>query len=103
MTREQLPNRRPNETLTFERDGISVTATVGYKPDGTVGELFLNALPQNSTIDVLLSDVAIVVSIALQYGVPLRQLTHAVKRDVFGVASSHVGAALDRISSPEVL
>lgn len=103
MTREQLPNRRLNETQTFERDGIRMTLTIGYKDGGEVGEIFLNALPQNSMIDVLLSDAAIIASLALQYGVPLRQLAHAVKRDVFGVASSPIGAALDRVCPPEVL
>lgn len=27
MSREQLPNRRPNETLEFDRDGIRITLT----------------------------------------------------------------------------
>ena len=96
--REILPNRRPNETRTFERDGIKIILTTGYKPDGNIGEIFLNAIPQNSMIDVLLSDAAIIASLALQFGVPLQQLAHAVKRDGFGIASSPIGAALDRIS-----
>ena len=29
MTRDRLPNRRPNETQEFERDGIRITMTVG--------------------------------------------------------------------------
>jgi hypothetical protein len=53
-------------------------------------------------LDVLMSDAAIISSIALQHGVPLRQLAHAIKRDRFGLASSPIGAALDRISTPEV-
>lgn len=103
MTREQLPNRRPNETQEFERDGIRVILTVGYKPNGEVGEIFLNADRSNSMLDVLMSDAAIIASLALQYGVSLRQIAHSIKRDKFGIASSPIGAALDRISSPEVL
>jgi hypothetical protein len=103
MSREILPNRRSNETQVFDRDGIRITMTVGFKADcTTVGEIFLNADRSNSMIDVLMSDAAIIASIALQYGVPLRQLAHAIKRDNFGVASSPIGAALDRISKPEV-
>jgi len=98
--RERLPNRRPNETQVFERDGIKITLTTGYNPDGTVGEVFLNADRADSMIDVLMSDAAIIASIALQHGVPLQQIAHAVKRDKFGIASSPIGAALDRISVP---
>jgi len=54
-------------------------------------------------LDVLMSDAAIVASLALQHGVPLQQLAHAVKRDRFGIASSPIGAALDRIHVPEVI
>lgn len=103
MTRERLPNRRPNETQEFDRDGIRITLTVGYRPNGEVGEIFLNADRSDSMLDVLMSDAAIIASIALQYGVSIRQLAHAIKRDRFGIASSPIGAALDRISSPEVL
>ncbi|MBH5372824.1 TSCPD domain-containing protein [Bradyrhizobium glycinis] len=103
MTRERLPNRRPNETELFDRDGIRVTITVGYKPDGTVGEIFLNADRSDSMLDVLMSDAAIIASLALQYGVSLRQIAHSVKRDRFGIASSPIGAAIDRICPPEVL
>jgi hypothetical protein len=100
--RERLPNRRPNETQRFDRDGISVTLTVGYKPDGSPGEIFLNADRADSMLDVLMSDAAIIASLALQNGVPLQQIAHALKRDRFGIASSPIGAAIDRISKPEV-
>ena len=43
MSRERLPNRRPNQTQKFERDGIRITMTVGYKSNGDIGEIFLNA------------------------------------------------------------
>ncbi|MCW2130177.1 hypothetical protein M2226_008921 [Bradyrhizobium elkanii] len=103
MSRERLPNRRPNETLEFDRDGVRIILTIGYRPDGEVGEIFLNADRSDSMLDVLMSDAAIICSIALQYGVSLRQIAHAIKRDRFGIASSPIGAAIDRISSPEVL
>jgi hypothetical protein len=100
--RERLPNRRPAETQEFSRDGINCTISVGYSPKGEVLEVFLNAAPANSMLDVLMSDAAIIASLALQHGVPLRQLSHALKRDKFGIASSPIGAALDRIYVPEV-
>ncbi|WP_375309052.1 hypothetical protein WHZ77_17325 [Bradyrhizobium sp. A5] len=103
MSREKLPNSRLNETQEFDRDGIHITMTVGFYKTGEVGEVFLNADRSNSMLDVLMSDAAILASLALQHGVPLRTITHALKRDKFGIASSPIGAALDRISTPEVL
>jgi len=100
--RTRLPNCRPNETQVFDRDGIKITLTTGYYENGTVGEIFLNADRADSMIDVLMSDAAIIASIALQHGVPLQQIAHALKRDKFGIASSPIGAAIDRVSTPEV-
>jgi len=103
MTRQPLPQKRRNETQEFERDGISVKMTVGFYDDGRIGEIFLNADRANSMLDVLMSDAAIAISLALQNGVPIQQIAHALKRDKFGIASSPIGAAVDRISVPEVL
>ncbi|GGI24125.1 TSCPD domain-containing protein [Bradyrhizobium guangdongense] len=102
MSREHLPNRRQNQTLEFERDGIGIRLTLGFRENGEIGELFLNSGRSDSMLDVLLSDAAIIASLALQFGVPLRQIVHAIKRDHLGVASSPIGAALDRICPPEV-
>jgi hypothetical protein len=101
MTRERLPDRRPCETLEFERDGIRVKLTVGFKSDGQIGEIFINAGHANSMMDAILSDVAIVASLALQHGCTVRQLAHSIKRDHRGLAASPLGAAIDRIYVPE--
>lgn len=98
--REPLPNRRTAETLEFERDGIRCTMTVGRDSDGKVKELFLNSSRQNSMGDVILSDCAIIASIALQHGVTVEHLAHSIKRDKYGLAVSPIAAALDRIVSP---
>jgi hypothetical protein len=95
--RERLPSRRAAETITFERDGSRYRMTIGYFPDGRVGEIFLNADRSDSMLDVLASDAAIAVSLALQHGCTLKTITHAVKRDTRGAAASPIGAALDRI------
>lgn len=103
MSRERLPNRRPSESLEFERDGLKIKMTVSYTPSGDVGEVFLNGTPLDSMIDALLGDAAIAISLALQFGCPLSTIAHAVRRDRFGIASSPIGAALDRINAPMVL
>src|SRR5258708_884071 len=95
--RDRLPNRRPAETIAFERDGSRYCLTVGYFPDGRVGEVFLNADRADSLLDVLASDAAILTSLALQHGCSLQELTHALKRDGRGIAASPIGTALDHI------
>jgi hypothetical protein len=72
--------------------------TAGYYPDGRPGEIFLNADRANSLLDFLMSDAAILASIALQYGATLDELRHALKRDARGQPQSPIGAALDRIA-----
>jgi hypothetical protein len=98
--RRRLQNRRRSETITFERGGSQYCLTVGFFPDGSVGEVFLNADRADSLLDVLTSDAAILASLALQYGCSLGALIHALKRDARGVAASPIGAALDRIAGP---
>jgi hypothetical protein len=95
--RNRLPNRRPAETIAFERDGSHYQMTVGYFPDGAVGEIFLNHDRSDSLLDVLAHDAAILASLALQFGCPLETIRHAIKRDRGGTAASPIGAALDLI------
>jgi hypothetical protein len=95
--RDRLPNRRPAVTIGFERDGSHYQMTVGYFPNGTVGEIFLNHDHSDSLLDVLTSDAAILASLALQHGCTLETIAHAIKRDARGTAASPIGAALDQI------
>jgi hypothetical protein len=96
-TRDRLPNRRGAISTSFTRDGACFEMTAGYYPDGRAGEIFLSADRANSLLDFLMSDAAILASIALQYGAPLDELRHALKRNSAGEASSPIGTALDMI------
>jgi hypothetical protein len=95
--RARLPNRRAATSTSFERDGARFEMTAGFYPDGRVGEVFVNADRANSLLDFLMSDAAILASLALQYGAPLDEIRHALKRDIRGDAASPIGAALDKI------
>jgi ribonucleoside-diphosphate reductase alpha chain len=48
--------------------------TVGLYPDGTPGEIFLKMAKEGSTVSGLMDTLATMTSIAMQYGVPLRDL-----------------------------
>jgi hypothetical protein len=98
-TRERLPNRRSAISTSFERDGARFEMTAGFYPDGRPGEIFLNADRANSLLDFLMSDAAILASLALQYGAPLDELRHALKRDSRGEPASPIGRALDLVSA----
>jgi len=67
-------------------------------PTARVAEIFLNADRANSQLDFLMSDAAILASLALQYGAPLDEIKHALKRTTSGEAASPIGAALDRVT-----
>src|SRR5437870_3174134 len=62
--RNRLPNRRAAETIASEHAGAGFSLTAGYYPDGRVGEVFLNADRANSLLDFLMSDAAILASLA---------------------------------------
>jgi hypothetical protein len=96
--RNRLPHRRAAISTSFKLDGVRIEVTAGFYPDGRPGEVFLNADRANSLLDFLMSDAAILASIALQYGAPLDELRHALKRGARGQATSPIGEALDRIT-----
>lgn len=93
--RAVLPNRRRNETFEFRLEGVVFTATVGYADDDKIAELFLNSRKLGSAVDSVARDSAIAVSIALQHGVAISTLRHAMTRNEDGSASSPIGKLLD--------
>jgi hypothetical protein len=96
--RERLPNRREATTFDVEALRLHFRATVGKYPDGRIGELFISNHRVNSMAGIMASDAAVVASIALQYGVLLDVIRHALMRDVRGRASGPLGAVLDLLA-----
>ncbi|CAN5362772.1 vitamin B12-dependent ribonucleotide reductase [soil metagenome] len=69
--RRRLPAKRPAKTFSFSVGGSEGYITSGeYEGDG-VGEIFLKAAKQGSTLSGVMDAFAIAVSLGLQYGVPL--------------------------------
>ena len=96
--RLRLPNRRASETFNLECNGLRYVATISRFSDGTVAEIFLSNHKSGSQADANARDSAVVCSLALQHGVALATIQHALLRDARGVASSPLGAALDIIA-----
>ncbi len=79
--RQRLPNLRPSHTEALEVAGQSFTATVGFDPEsGQPRELFLTAGKEDSLLDAMLADAAVVISVALQSGIPAASLAKSVGR-----------------------
>jgi ribonucleoside-diphosphate reductase alpha chain len=72
--RRHLPDERQSITHKFSIAGHEGYITVGMFEDGSPGELFITMSKEGSTISGLMDSLATSVSIALQYGVPLKVL-----------------------------
>jgi ribonucleoside-diphosphate reductase alpha chain len=99
--RARLPDRRAAETLDIETGGLRYTATVGFYPDGRLGEVFISTHKQGSQAGIMASDAAVVASIAIQHGVPVETLRRALMRDPAGRAIGPLGVVLDLVTSEE--
>jgi ribonucleoside-diphosphate reductase alpha chain len=74
--RRRLPAERAAVTHKFDISGHEGYITVGLYPDGQPGEIFLKMAKEGSTVSGLMDTFATSVSLALQYGVPLRDLVN---------------------------
>ncbi|MBI2763766.1 MAG: vitamin B12-dependent ribonucleotide reductase [Chloroflexi bacterium] len=74
--RRRLPAERSAVTHRFDIGGHEGYITVGLYPDGQPGEIFLKMAKEGSTVSGLMDTFATTVSVALQYGVPLKDLVN---------------------------
>ena len=74
VERRALPSERAALTHKFTVGGHEGYVTVGLYEDGSPGELFITMSKEGSTISGLMDTIATSISLALQYGVPLRVL-----------------------------
>jgi ribonucleoside-diphosphate reductase alpha chain len=72
--RHRLPDTRQALTHKFDVAGHEGYITVGLFEDGSPGELFITMAKEGSTIGGLMDTIGTLVSLALQYGVPLETL-----------------------------
>ena len=72
--RERLPDQRRALTHHFQVGGHDGYVTVGLYPDGRPGEIFFRVTKEGSTVNGLMDSLGISMSMALQHGVPLKDL-----------------------------
>jgi ribonucleoside-diphosphate reductase alpha chain len=74
LLRRKLPDERKSITHKFDIAGHEGYITAGMYEDGQPGEIFITMSKEGSTISGLMDSFATAISMALQYGVPLRVL-----------------------------
>jgi ribonucleoside-diphosphate reductase alpha chain len=72
--RRKLPDERRSITHKFDIGGHEGYITAGMYEDGQPGEIFIVMSKEGSTISGLMDSFATAISLAFQYGVPLRVL-----------------------------
>ncbi len=75
LARRRLPDERRSITHKFSIGGHEGYMTVGMYDDGSPGELFVVMAKEGSVVSGLMDSFATSISMALQYGVPLRVLS----------------------------
>lgn len=97
--RRALPMRRRCETFEVAFGGLtkSHTVSVGYYADDRPGEVFITGGKSGEQVEAIARDGAVLLSMALQHGVALDTIKHAITRDSQGQPSSIVGAVVDRL------
>ena len=98
--RSALPMRRYSQTFNVAFGGAQKdhVVTVGFYADGTPGEVFINGGRSGEAVEAIARDGAVLLSMALQHGVALDTIKHAVTRDAQGQPSSIVGAVVDKLT-----
>ena len=75
------------------------TVTVGFYADGTPGEVFIDGFKTGNDIQSIARDAGVLLSLALQHGVPPETIRHAVTRGASEEPASILGAVVDSITT----
>jgi hypothetical protein len=97
--RRVLPQRRTAETFDLRFWNQLFTVTVGFYADGTPGEVFIDGCKTGNDIESIARDAAVLLSLALQHGVPSQIIRHAVTRGASEEPVSILGAVIDSITT----
>lgn len=113
--RRRLPDRRCNIAEEIKINGHKYIATAGFDPENyDLQEVFISGVKEGSTMETLLSDLAVVISVALQSGVTIEALAKSVARTrvapikpeeldnpdmVESVPATAIGATLDYLTA----
>ena len=80
-------------------DWRAVVVTVGFFEDGTPGEVFIDGCKTGNDIELIARDAGVLLSLALQHGVPPETISHAITRGASEEPASILGAVVDSITT----
>lgn len=98
--RARLPSRRAHDVIEVQCGPRTLQVGLGFFDDGRPAEVFIST-PQNTTSDLANAarDIAVLLSLALQYGVPVEAVRGALTRLEDGAPAGILGAVLDGIAA----
>jgi len=100
MSRQRLPDRRPNVTSVLAYEGRAYSVTLGFDVlNHCVGEVFTHGAKVGSNMDAILDDACIAISLLLQHGVEPASLASSMGRLGDGkTPASIIGALADLLA-----
>jgi hypothetical protein len=75
--------------------------TIGFYPEGDPGEVFISGAKVGSGLDAEIRGSAVLISLGLQYGVPLGVMQGAMPREQSGAPSGIAGKVVDMLVEAE--
>lgn len=100
--RKNLPKRRENRSFDLQvSDKLAYTITLGFDglANGHPKEVFIDCNKLTTDMDTAGRDIAVLISIALQYGATIGELAKSITRDEDGNPRGIAGAVLDAIAA----
>ena len=93
MPRERLADRRRSENFEFRFGTLPIYASVGYDSGQQVREVFLSTRKVGNGFDSACRDIAVLMSLLLQYGCPVDEIAHSLTREENGDPAGVAGIA----------
>lgn len=101
--RQPLSPRRKNQSMELVFDGMRFQLTVGFYPNGRIGEVWLNGLRPDSALYHITQDACVLISHLLQRFTSPHTLFDSMPRKADGSPASVIGAIIELLLSlPEV-
>ena len=97
--RHPLPSRRQSTTQRLTFEGHKFHITIGFYDDGTPGEVFCDVGKTPQAVQQIISDACIVISIALQHGVPGEALGKSLPRADNGKCYTVIGVICNLLTA----
>ena len=97
--RQPLSPRRKNQTFELAFEGVRFQLTVGFYPNGRIGEVWLNGPRPDSALYHITRDACVLISHLLQRFVSPHTLFDSLPRAQDGSSASVIGAIIELLMS----